>query len=117
MTPKTAGTLLQTVTGCSRMHGQYQVYENVETFTRRVLRRVKKSYVYDNHQKILRVCCGFDIETTKIQDRAYMYHWQFVLDDAVLTGRKWSDFAALIEHLNTWCDWQKCIIIDRKSVV
>lgn len=111
MTPKTAGTLLQTVTGCSRMHGQYQVFENAETFTRRVLRRVKKSYVYDNHQKILRVSCGFDIETTKVHEKAYMYHWQFVLNDAVLTGRKWSEFAALIEHLNTWCDWQKCVII------
>lgn len=107
----TAGKLLQTVTGCSRMHNNYQVYENVEIFTRRVLRRVKKNYIYDNHQKILRVSCGFDIETTKVVDRAYMYHWQFVLNDAVLTGRKWSDFVALIDQLNTWCTWQKCIII------
>lgn len=107
----TAGKLLQTVTGCSRMHNNYQVYENVEIFTRRVLRRVKKNYIYDNHQKILRVGCGFDIETTKVIDRAYMYHWQFVLNDAVLTGRKWSDFVALIDQLNTWCTWQKCIII------
>ena len=107
----TAGKLLQTVTGCSRMHNNYQVFEDVEIFTRRVLRRVKKNYIYDNHQKILRVSCGFDIETTKVIDRAYMYHWQFVLNDAVLTGRKWSDFVALIDQLNTWCTWQKCIII------
>lgn len=107
----TAGKLLQAVTGCSRMHNNYQVYEDVEIFTRRVLRRVKKNYIYDNHQKILRVSCGFDIETTKVVDRAYMYHWQFVLNDAVLTGRKWSDFVALIDQLNTWCTWQKCIII------
>lgn len=107
----TAGKLLQTVTGCSRMHNNYQVYEDVEIFTRRVLRRVKKNYIYDNHQKILRVSCGFDIETTKVVDRAYMYHWQFVLNDSVLTGRKWSDFVALIDQLNTWCTWQKCIII------
>lgn len=107
----TAGKLLQAVTGCSRMHNNYQVYEDVEIFTRRVLRRVKKNYIYDNHQKILRVSCGFDIETTKVVDRAYMYHWQFVLNDAVLTGRKWSDFVDLIDQLNTWCTWQKCIII------
>lgn len=99
-------TTAETVT-----HGDYQIYEDVEIFTRRVLRRVKKSYIYDNHQKILRVRCGFDIETTKKEDKAYMYHWQFVLDDAVLTGRKWCDFAALVEKLNTWCSWQKCIVI------
>lgn len=92
-------------------HNGYNIYTDVDYFIRKVLRRVKKSYVYENHQKILRIRCGFDIETTKQDHHAFMYHWQFVLDDNVLTGRKWEDFEHLVERLDTWCDWQKSIIL------
>lgn len=109
---KTAETVLQLIAGnADSSHNGYRIYENTDLFCRQVLRKVKKNYIYDNHQKILRVSCGFDIETTKQDERAYMYHWQFVLNQNVLTGRKWDDFTALIEQLNTWCSWQKCIII------
>lgn len=111
MDPKTAETVLRSFTGIVRQHNEYNIYEDVDIFTRRVLRRVKKSYIYDNHQKILRVSCGFDIETTKQDERAFMYHWQFALDKNVLTGRKWCEFEKLIDHLNTWCGWQKCTVI------
>ena len=111
MDPRNAETVLRSFTGIVRQHNEYNIYEDVDIFTRRVLRRVKKSYIYDNHQKILRVSCGFDIETTKQDERAFMYHWQFALDKNVLTGRKWSEFEKLIDHLNTWCGWQKCTVI------
>lgn len=109
---KTAETVLQLIAGnADSSHNGYRIYENTDLFCRHVLRKVKKNYIYDNHQKILRVSCGFDIETTKQDERAYMYHWQFVMNDNVLTGRKWPEFIALINQLNTWCSWQKCIII------
>lgn len=93
------------------VHNGYHIYEDVEVFCRQVLRKVKKSYIYDTHKKILRVHCGFDIETTKKDEHAFMYHWQFSMNDTVLTGRHWNEFEALISRLNTWCEWQKCIII------
>ena len=109
---KAAETVLQQIAGTAdSKHNGYTIYEDTEVFCRRVLRKVKKKYIYDNHQKILRVSCGFDIETTKQDERAFMYHWQFVMNDNVLTGRKWPEFISLIDHLNTWCSWQKCIII------
>ena len=92
-------------------HNEYTIYTDLKRFRSEVLRRAKKNYVYDNHQKIIRVSAGFDIETTRVEHRTYMYHWQFAFDKAVLTGRKWSDFAALVEMLNTWLKWQKAIII------
>lgn len=93
------------------IHNGYTIYEDVDRFRSKVLRSVRKSYIYDNHQKIIRISAGFDIETTRIEDRAYMYHWQFSFNKNVLTGRKWSDFAKLVEYLNTWLSWQKAIII------
>lgn len=92
-------------------HNGYTIYTDIERFKSEVLRRVKKSYIYDNHTKIIRVSSGFDIETTRVEHRSYMYHWQFAFDKAVLTGRKWSDFAAVVEMFNTWLKWQKAIII------
>jgi len=92
-------------------HNGYTIYTELDRFKREVLRKVKKTYIYDNHQKIIRVSAGFDIETTRVEQRTYMYHWQFSFDNAVLTGRKWADFAALVEMLNTWLKWQKANII------
>lgn len=92
-------------------HGEYTIYTNIERFKSEVLRRAKKSYVYDNHSKIIRISSGFDIETTRVEHRSYMYHWQFSFNKAILTGRKWSDFVAVVEMLNTWLKWQKAIII------
>lgn len=93
------------------MHNGYTIYNDVERFRAKVLRNVRKSYIYDNHQKIIRVSAGFDIETTRVEHRAYMYHWQFSFNKNVLCGRKWADFARLVEYLNTWLSWQKAIII------
>lgn len=95
----------------AEVHNGYTIYNDVDAFRSKVFRRVKKSYIYDNHQKIIRVSAGFDIETTRVDTRAYMYHWQFSFNKNVLCGRKWSDFEKLIEHLNTWLTWQKAIMI------
>lgn len=92
-------------------HNGYTIYTSIERFKSEVLRKTNKSYIYENHSKYLRVAAGFDIETTRVESRTYMYHWQFSFGKAVLTGRKWSNFVALVEMFNTWLEWQKAVLI------
>ena len=61
----------------------------------------------------LEIPCAFDIETTNIYKKdasgnidtddlrpyAYMYHWQFCLDDQVCFGRTWDAFLQLLKTL------------------
>ena len=60
----------------------------------------------------LEIPCAFDIETTNIYERdkdgtikkeprpyAFMYHWQFCLDDEVCFGRTWEEFKELLLQL------------------
>lgn len=63
----------------------------------------------------VRACCGFDIETTNVYENntAYMYIWQFALNDIVVIGRTWVEFVAVLERLKMVFDLhkQKRIII------
>lgn len=65
-----------------------------------------------NGVNYLNIPCAFDIETTNIYQRdsegevlkeprpyAFMYQWQFCLDDCVVFGRTWEEFQKLIEEL------------------
>ena len=47
----------------------------------------------------VRACCGFDIETSQVFEtkEAYMYIWQFALNDIVVIGRTWEEFAEVLE--------------------
>lgn len=59
------------------------------------------------HSKSYHICyCGFDIETTNIPDekRAYMYHWQFSVNDYVIMGRTWKEFLQLLDLLKKYLD-------------
>ena len=60
----------------------------------------------------LNIPCAFDIETTNIYQKdsegnilkepypyAFMYHWQFCLDDCVCFGRTWPEFMRLLSEL------------------
>lgn len=60
----------------------------------------------------LNIPCAFDIETTNIFHKnkkgeiitdpapfAFMYHWQFCIDDCVCFGRTWNEFMILIRTL------------------
>ena len=63
----------------------------------------------------LEIPCAFDIETTTIYEMdekgqidasrfrpyAFMYHWQFCLDDEVVFGRTWAEFSTLLSTLST----------------
>lgn len=59
------------------------------------------------HAKSYHTCyCGFDIETTNIYEekRAYMYHWQFSINNYVIMGRTWKEFLQLLDLLKKYLD-------------
>lgn len=46
------------------------------------------------------VCCGFDIETTKIDDnKTFMYGWQFGIENTVIWGETWQQFIEFLAEL------------------
>ena len=60
----------------------------------------------------IELACAFDIETTNIYEKdsagniitvprpyAFMYHWQFCIDDCVCFGRTWEEFQDLLKTL------------------
>ena len=67
--------------------------------------------------KYLEIPCAFDIETTNMFRRdpdgnidtdfvpyAFMYHWQFCINDEVCFGRTWREFLELINELKRRMD-------------
>ena len=65
----------------------------------------------------LEIPCAFDIETTNIYERnadgsintdkrpfAFMYHWQFCINDEVCFGRTWKEFQDLLDNLTSRMD-------------
>lgn len=87
-----------------------RVYTDCERFAVENLRR-RCPVVKDKRKNIGRVCCGFDIETSRIEDRSYMYHWQLAFNDSVILGRKWEQFEDLIRFLNIYAKRNKCELI------
>ena len=65
----------------------------------------------------LEIPCAFDIETTNIYEKdangniitekrpfAFMYHWQFCINNEVCFGRTWEEFCDLLEDLKRRMD-------------
>ena len=88
------------------------VYEISELPYMRKLLKCKESH--KRGITYLEITCAFDIETTNIYKRnekgeimseprpyAFMYHWQFCLDDKVVFGRRWEEFQKLLRALET----------------
>lgn len=76
--------------------------------------KIHREYLYSdivrkNEISYLNVPCAFDIETTNMIKRdasghplsayAYMYQWQFCIDDKVIFGRTWDEFLNFIDDL------------------
>lgn len=68
-------------------------------------------------QKYLNLACAFDIETTNINDPdrpyAFMYQWQFCIDDTVFMGRTWDeyiDFCAVLKEKLYLCDLRRLVV-------
>lgn len=87
-----------------------KVYTDPECFALENLRK-KCQVVKDKKKNIGRVCAGFDIETTRIGERSYMYHWQFSWNDVVILGRKWEQFEYLCRLLDLFAKRNKVELV------
>lgn len=90
-----------------------KVWHDVDTFLMRVVRKTKPRYISQRHQhdKIIRIGSGFDIETTRIETKAYMWCWQFAWDDQVLICRHWHDLSKLIAGIDRFLTWRSAVLI------
>lgn len=76
--------------------------------------KIHRKYLYcdtkrKNKIQYLNIPCAFDIETTNVIERdasghplsayAFMYQWQFCIDDKVVFGRTWDEFLNFIDDL------------------
>lgn len=53
-------------------------------------------------ESALDVCCGFDIETTKIDNnKTFMFGWQFGIENTVIWGETWEQFISFLGQLKT----------------
>lgn len=76
------------------------VYDDVELFCRDHFKLgQKRKFIYDRHKKYLRIGAGFDIETTRKDTYAFMYHWQFSFGDDDLLCRTWYSFYLFMTRL------------------
>lgn len=55
----------------------------------------------DNKRKYKDLMCAFDIESTNDKDlqQAFMYIWQFQIDDETIIGRTWDEFLIFCERI------------------
>ena len=58
-------------------------------------------------KSFLKCYCGFDIETTKINDHTYPYHYQFMFNDDYISFSKVEQFDDLITFLTTKTTYSK----------
>lgn len=50
--------------------------------------------------KYKRIYCGFDIETTNLENKnAYMYHWQLAVNEEYFCGRTWIEFEQCYKNI------------------
>lgn len=90
---------------------EYRIYTDVYEFAENELQRFPKTYRTKYRQKWLQIGCGFDIETTTVMQRSYMYHWQFSWGRAVVLGRTWSAYEVLTDILQNYLDRHDARII------
>lgn len=61
--------------------------------------RVRERFSTNKHTYILNVPAGFDIETTSGEKGAYMYKWQMVFGEYLLSGRTWDEWMYCMEAI------------------
>ena len=76
-----------------------------------ILKEAYKNGIHTNNQKVgyYNIVFAFDIETTSFKDkpthddhnekRGIMYIWQLAINGHVITGRTWTDFRQVIDHI------------------
>lgn len=79
---------------------RYRIYNDVHEFAATLPKW--PSVYHAQYQRWLRTAAAFDIETTRIGKRAYMYHWQFSYGDQIILGRTWQEYEHLCYYLQNY---------------
>lgn len=87
------------------------IYHDVMKFSQIVFRKRNIKIFYNNHKRYLRIGSGYDIETTRKEDKAYMYHWQFSFGDDTLLCRTWSEFEIFVSQIRAFLKIQNAMLI------
>ena len=53
-----------------------------------------------NHRKYIRICAGYDTETTRKENRSYVYHFAISFNKNVFGFRTWESFLHWIDYTN-----------------
>lgn len=81
-----------------KLYRASQVKKVVSTIKQRVLYTQGRNANYRTYYTDL--CCGFDIETTTLDNKnAYMYIWQFSINEYTFIGRTWQEFLFFLDDL------------------
>lgn len=77
-------------------------------------RRKKGNQGKRNNKRIYKdLLCAFDIETTNDREstQAFMYVWQFQINDITVMGRTWNEFIAFLERIKDELKTDEYIVI------
>lgn len=88
------------------------VYRVVTDFIKNVVSKyIRHRYFINAHERYARLSAGFDIETTRIETRSYMWCWTLTLEGDTCYCRQWKEFEMLMESLQYIMDRNKTILI------
>lgn len=67
----------------------------------------------DNTRKYKDLICAFDIETTNDREslQAFMYIWQFQINDITIMGRTWDEFLTLIRRISAELKSEEYVVV------
>lgn len=68
-----------------------------------------------SHTLVMNVPAGFDIETTGGEKGAYMYKWQMVFGEYLVSGRTWDEWMHLMEEIQKAYHFRKETISHNKK--
>ena len=90
----------------------FDIYWQPRDFVRKVIAKLPRASYKMGSRRYNRMSCGFDIETTRIKQHAFMWCWQFGCNGSVLIGRTWQQYASFVQSVNRWLDLfdQYCIV-------
>lgn len=57
-------------------------------------------YITVARSKYMRICMGYDTETTRIKKHSYVYHFAVSMGSHVFGFRRWEHFLSFIDHIN-----------------
>lgn len=80
--------------------------------------RLKERFRTSKHTCILNVPAGFDIETTSGEKGAYMYKWQMVFGEYLISGRTWDEWMYVMEAIQKAYNFRTEVVpISKKKTV